>query len=892
MKPVESRERPLNAALASLVENLELIRGPLSSLTDTFYVKDADGRYLWLNETCAGYLGLPVDEVVGLRAEDFLGEESVRRIQTAEDWVLEFGQTFESEESFCLRGETYTFLLKRSPIRDELGHVVGIVAIGRDISKRRDAIHAIVQREAGLEAAQHQARLGSWQMERGAPRMAWSTELFHLFDLDPDQEPPTPEEFLDLIHPEDRTEIVECFKTLFDDDAPRAHVFRSNPDDGPIRYFDSKNDRHRGADGRISKAYGTLLDITERVQTESALRKSEERFSKIFRSSPIAIAYSQLETGRLIDVNDQYAAFFGYRREELLGASSMALYADSEERKHVSGLIRSSNSVHNLEVRFRHKDGSIRDALLSLEVLPLDDEMVLLSMVVDITDRKRAEMALTASESRMRTILETEPECVKVVDRVGNLLDMNPAGLAMIEAESLEMVLRQPARLLVAEEHRDRYVKLHEAALAGGSGYLEFEIVGLKGTRISVETHSVPFFDDSGSIIGVLSITRNVTARMQAEQALRESEERYRHLFESNPQPMWVYDLDSLEILAVNDAALDQYGYAHDEFVGMKITDIRPPEDVEELLSALTKNREGIGKSGIWRHCKKSGEVFHADIRSHPILWMGRPAVVVMATDVTQRLEAEEAIRSLNSELERRVVERTVQMESANRELEAFCYSVSHDLRTPLRAISGFASALAEDYGPKLDAEAADYLNRITSGTQRMTEVINDLLRLSRVSRADMNPSEIDLSQIANQVVSELRSASEGRVVDVHIQPGLCAHADRGLARVALENLLQNAWKFTGNKTAAKIEFGMTVLNDGPVLFVRDDGAGFDMAYSNKLFGVFERLHRAGEFPGTGIGLATVHRIIHRHGGMIWAEAEVGKGATFYFTFPCPQGAG
>jgi len=874
---IEDLEGPLSEPLIG-------IKASLSDVSDTVFVKDLEGHYIWVNESCAFRYGVPAEEVIGLSASDFLDSETSRAIAVAEEWVIRNQAPRQTQETLPLPSGLATFLVTRSPIRDEHGRVIGLLGIAHDVSQSHIRHEALTESEASLRAAQEQAKLGSWHMSAGDERMYWSAEMFRLFELDPDQEPPTPEEFLDLVHPDDRAELIECFETLFEPGEPRRHVFRSNPEYGQVRYFEARNARRIGLDGRVSLVFGTVLDITERHVSELALRRSEERFSKIFRSSPIAVAYSELESGRLIDVNDQYAALVGYRREELIGASSFALFADAHVRVEFGKRLREGSAIHNVEVRFCRKDGEIRDAIVSLESLPLDDEKVLLTMVVDITDRKRAEEGLVASEARLRTILESEPECVKVVDRRGCLLDMNPAGLAMIEADSLKPLMGQPVIGLVAEEHRERYRKLHESVLEGGSGYLEFEIVGLKGNRLSVETHSVPFFDNSGSIVGVLSITRNVTARTAAEQALRESEERYRELFESNPQPMWVYDLETLKIVAVNDASLEQYGYSRAEFLGKSITEIRPDEDVSLLLEAVERERTGLNRSGVWRHLKKSGEVFSAEIRSHAMLWGGRRAIVVMATDVTARLKAEEEIRNLNSELERRVVERTVQMEAANKELEAFCYSVSHDLRTPLRAISGFASALREDYGDQLAGEAREYLLRITSGTERMTEVINDLLRLSRVSRAEMHPELVNLSTIARKIADELGGEKSERTVDWKIQPGLTAVADRGLARVVLENLIQNAWKFTGLRDHATIEFGLVETPDGRAFYVKDDGAGFDMAFSSKLFGVFERLHKSDEFPGTGIGLATVQRVIQRHGGRIWAEGAVGQGATFFFT--------
>lgn len=245
--------------------------------------------------------------------------------------------------------------------------------------------------------------------------------------------------------------------------------------------------------------------------------------------------------------------------------------------------------------------------------------------------------------------------------------------------------------------------------------------------------------------------------------------------------------------------------------------------------------------------------------------------------------KAEEEVRRLNADLERRVRERTQELEAANKEMEAFAYSVSHDLRAPLRAIDGFSQALLEDYRDKVDAEGQDYLRRVRAASQRMAKLIDDLLHLSRLSRAPMNRQSVDLSVLAERVVSELRTVEPFRGVEVLIAPGVMAEGDPGLLEVVLKNLLSNAWKFTGKTSHARIEFGVTDHDGRPAFFVRDNGAGFDMAYADRLFGAFQRLHSEDEFPGTGIGLATVQRIIRRHGGRVWAEGAVGKGATFYF---------
>lgn len=250
------------------------------------------------------------------------------------------------------------------------------------------------------------------------------------------------------------------------------------------------------------------------------------------------------------------------------------------------------------------------------------------------------------------------------------------------------------------------------------------------------------------------------------------------------------------------------------------------------------------------------------------------------ATDLERRVEARTAdLAAANDSLR----QQTAELQVANAELDAFAYSVSHDLRAPLRSIDGFSQVVLEDYADELDEAGRDALSRVRAASQRMGALIDDLLRLSRISRAPMKPERVDVSALATDIVAEIRKASPQRSVDVRIEPGLEAKADRRLLEVALDNLIRNAWKYTGKQPEPRIEIGTARTNGTGAFMIRDNGAGFDMAYADKLFGAFQRLHTQEEFEGTGVGLATVRRIIHRHGGEIWAEAAVGEGATFYF---------
>ena len=663
-------------------------------------------------------------------------------------------------------------------------------------------------------------------------------------------------------------------------------IERKRPDGG---YHLIREARTR--DGHIVVSF---IDITEAKRREAALRESEGRFRAIFDHAGIGISLRPAHDRALpwLAVNDKFCEMTGYHREELLRLSTADLTPADDQGEAVrdnTRLLSREISSYAREKRLLCKDGSLLWVTLSVAMVPdaSGRPYRIISTYQDLSARKRAESRLLESEGRLRAIIAAEPECVAIVAPDGALLDMNPAGLRMLEAGSVEEMRRWPLLRQITPQYRRAFVRLQRRVLAGYTGTLEFAAVGIAGKRCWLEIHAAPLHDASGEITAMLGIARDVTERRSAREALAAERNLLRTVIDNLPDHIHVKDRDRRFVL-VNASWMRDRPAIRRDVVSLGNYDIFPADAAEryeaEDIGVMQAGQQSMPRE-VLREDLPGGPRWFV-IAKIPLRDAGGAVIgsVGISRDVTEIKQRALEVEKLNAALEVRVAERTAQLTVANEELEAFASSVSHDLRAPLRHIDGLAAAVLEDYAGQLDAAGQDYLRRIRAAALRMAGLIEDLLRLSRVTRTELKIADVDLSGMARDIADELHREYPVRKVTFRVAPLLRVQADPGLLQSALANLIHNAWKFTGNKAAATIEIGATQRDGVTAYFVRDNGAGFDMNHAGRLFDAFQRLHTEQEFPGTGIGLATVRRIMRRHGGDAWAESALGKGATFFFS--------
>ena len=552
---------------------------------------------------------------------------------------------------------------------------------------------------------------------------------------------------------------------------------------------------------------------------------------------------------------------------------------NSELQKEKNNLERTRDALHKayaeVETRVKERTTELELANQTLEA--------------EIAERKRIDEALNVSEQRFRILLQMAPVPMASVTNDGRIIYLNDRftstfGYALEDVQTLELWFRQA---YPDEQYRKSVSAAWDEAMQ--EAIQQEKDIRPGEYNVTCKDGTVRIIEISGINIGENSLITlfDVTARRLVEEQLRETRDYLENLLNYANAPIIVWDPD-YRITRFNQAFEQLTGKTAAEVIGKRIEILFPEDRCRESMDLISETATGQR----WETVEIP--IVHANGQVSIVIWnsaniLKKDGSAIIATiaqgqDITARKQSEDEIMRINASLEQRVLQRTAELENANHELEAFSYSVSHDLRAPLRSIDGWSLALEEDFYDQLDEKGREYIDRVRRETQRMGRLIDDLLKLSRVARVEMKKVHVDLSTLVQSIAVRVTEQMPERNCNVVIQQGLSGFGDLNMLEIALTNLLDNAFKFTGKQPEPKIEFGAMVQQGGLTYFIRDNGVGFDMNYSKKLFGAFQRLHKQTDFPGTGIGLATVQRIIHRHGGVIWAESEPNHGTTFYFT--------
>ena len=635
------------------------------------------------------------------------------------------------------------------------------------------------------------------------------------------------------------------------------------------------------AAGQYGGALRTIRDVSAMMAAEAALRASEERFSKAFRSNPDFIMISRMSDGLIVDVNEGFEKLTGYSRSEAVGrkTADLNLWADPADREDMVRRLQETGDVRDFETRFVDKHGAVRHVLASTTVIDIGGEPHIIGTARDMTEFRRTQDELRRSEERFSRAFRANPQYATITRLKDGLLIGVSEGFERIMGYAAgEVIGRTTGEIGLWADPAERNAMVKRL---GESGQVrDFRAhLRTKGGAVRLFEGAIVQVDIEGEI-HIIVVARDITEIESAQNALRLSEEKFSKAFHANPDYATVSRLEDGRFVAVNQGFERLMGWKAEEVLGRTALDIgmwANPAEREEMVRRLREQ-------GEWRDFQahfriRSGEIRLIEGSVVMAEIAGERQIVGVARDITEIHRAQEEIRKLNEDLEQRVRERTL-------ELESFSYSISHDLRAPLRAIAGFSRLVEEEHGDKLDAAGRDMLQRVVRNAIRMGELIDDLLDFSRLGRAELKKAATDMAALAREAAAELAEGEGGRRIELRIGPLPAAWADGSLMRQVWANLIGNALKFTRGRDPAVIEIGGEAAAGELRYFVRDNGAGFEPQYADKLFKVFQRLHKEASFEGTGVGLAIVARIVQRHDGRVWAEGEPGRGATFHFSLP------
>ena len=869
----------------------------IESMKDGFSAVDANGVHLKVNSSLCEMTGFSREELIGTGMPYPYWPEEEKREYRSVFARMEAGACQDYELILKRKaGELFPVLVSPASVRREDGTIIFFATI-KDITKRKAQVDSV-------RISEERHRLFSEM----ACDYIYAVTVTPAREFLPDWETPgyqkvtgySSDEVVRLggwpsiVCKEDLKTIASQIESV-QQGTPEILEYRIRRKDGEIRWLrDYARPRWSEQQGRIVSITGGVQDITETKEAEKALRESEEKLRSVLETVPGYIATLDAK-GKILFINRTPS---GVARDTSSGGSifEYVLRKYHEKIRSAIRLVFDTGMVTETEIEGIGPFGDILWYEVRLGPFFNEDRVtcVVLS-AFNITDRRIAEEALKESEQRFRTLVEQSPISIEIFSPDGTMVHVNKAW-EKIWCRSREEVVDSYNPLTDPSVEKLGLKALIRRAFSGRSGQLPevcYEPPDAPEMKRWLHTRYFPLKDLEGNVKNVVVFNEDITERKRVEESLKENQIFIEQILATSTSELYIYDVVENTSVFSNRKVSDALGFADEELRALGepgLPSIMHEDDWQGFLRHLetmrsAKDGEIIDFEYRMRHGDGTWHWFHSRDAVFKRDEAGRVLLIIgTATDITQRKLAEEKVSRVNEELERRVMERTIELEAAVKELEAFSYSVSHDLRGPLRSINGYTQLLVETCEGSLDEDGRMCIERVLNASNRMAQLIDDLLKLSRLTREELHRQQIDLSNLTMEVAEELRGLQRNGNVIFRIDSGLRANADKRLLKVALENLISNSMKFAGVRPEPVITFGRLPDSSDDVFYVRDNGVGFDMTYANKLFAPFQRLHRPEEFEGTGIGLATVQRIIRRHGGRVWAEGKIGEGATFYFT--------